>query len=483
MERQPRSATLDFCPDYIIYNTGLIVWANSLKPLTTFIRGGYLAVKIFVYTERGRKSRIMLVHRLVAMAFHQNPDGLPIVNHKDGKKTNPHYTNLEWTTYSKNSQHAIDTGLLVVYTRSVLQYTSSEEFIKRWPSGAKAAKALDVHPSNISKACIKKGTSTCKGFRWRFETEFPVNPDYEDEIFKVSLSHPKYLASSYGRIYSNKTSRYMKTYLDADGYQRLSIDDVNRSVQFIIAEAFFGPPPPGMINPEVNHKNGDKADNRIENLEWVSHRDNMQHAHDTGLHPSGKRVIQYTLTGEIVARHKSASAGARAINKPGLASSVAKVCRREPQELTAGGFIWRYESDPLTQEEIDNYQSPQIPVVQFSLDGKAIKRWKTIADAARGTGVAQTTISQCAGNTVRKANMAGGFAWRADDGSGTKMTIEPVIDHKLKKVAQYELDGTLIKVWSSRKQAAAALGIKATNISAACSGKAHSSNGYLWKNA
>ena len=54
----------------------------------------------------------MFQHRLVALAFHgPMPEDRPLVNHKDGVKTNRHPTNLEWISYSGNSHHAYRTGL------------------------------------------------------------------------------------------------------------------------------------------------------------------------------------------------------------------------------------------------------------------------------------------------------------------------------------------------------------------------------------
>lgn len=66
-------------------------------------RKGYLRVQI--YDETGR-CRSALVHRLVAVTFIPNPDGLPQVNHIDEDKANPRVSNLEWCDRSHNIRHS-----------------------------------------------------------------------------------------------------------------------------------------------------------------------------------------------------------------------------------------------------------------------------------------------------------------------------------------------------------------------------------------
>jgi hypothetical protein len=68
---------------------------------------GYWNVKLNI----NKKWRTFKVHRLLAQAFIPNPGNLPIVNHKDGVRSNNSLNNLEWCSISYNQMHAYKIGL------------------------------------------------------------------------------------------------------------------------------------------------------------------------------------------------------------------------------------------------------------------------------------------------------------------------------------------------------------------------------------
>lgn len=112
--------------------------------------------------------------------------------------------------------------------------------------------------------------------------------DIESEEWRPIPNYENYLVSSRGRVKGARKGIIMNARL-RNGYPRLRIymngstrhdRKHHRQVHFLVATAFIPNPE---NKPLVNHINGIKHDNRVENLEWVTHQENVDHAVRTGL--------------------------------------------------------------------------------------------------------------------------------------------------------------------------------------------------------
>lgn len=90
-----------------VSNTGIVKSRGKIKYQA--IDRGY--PKVLFYFKG--KNYTFRVHRLVAKAFIDNPQGKPEVNHIDCDKTNNNVDNLEWCTRKENSEHAVKNGRLL----------------------------------------------------------------------------------------------------------------------------------------------------------------------------------------------------------------------------------------------------------------------------------------------------------------------------------------------------------------------------------
>jgi hypothetical protein len=87
-------------------------------------RAGYKTVRLF----KEGKTKTKFVHRLIAENFLPNTSNKTHVNHKDGKKTNNWYENLEWVTHAENVQHGYDNGLVKNKGKAVIDKCTSKVF-------------------------------------------------------------------------------------------------------------------------------------------------------------------------------------------------------------------------------------------------------------------------------------------------------------------------------------------------------------------
>jgi hypothetical protein len=119
---------------------------------------GYLKITLW----KDGKSYTRRVHRLVAEQFIPNPDNLPVVNHIDGNKKNPHVSNLEWCTQQENVQHAFNTGLTTKTSDKIVVRGDGRVY----KSLTEAAAMNNITKSAISKV-INGARKTAGGWTWK----------------------------------------------------------------------------------------------------------------------------------------------------------------------------------------------------------------------------------------------------------------------------------------------------------------------------
>lgn len=139
--------------------------------------------------------------------------------------------------------------------------------------------------------------------------------------------------------------RILKSGNNQHGYKIVALwkngEGKTRRVHRLIAVAFIPNP---KNKPHINHLNGIVVDNRIENLEWCTHFENMQHAWRNGFITTEKlgrekRVAQI-LDGVVIKIWKSQSEANRKLGTP--FGCISDCCRGVKYRHTAGGFEWRF---------------------------------------------------------------------------------------------------------------------------------------------
>jgi hypothetical protein len=309
--------------------------------LTLSKKGNYYSIGL---TNKNKIRKSFRVHRLLCTTFIPNPDNKTEVNHKDKNGLNNNINNLEWNSHQENCIHRsygikncnnrnIKIHKLNLKTNEIIDTYDSMEDAAKWLVNNKLSKNFNSAKSTI---CVSvKNNRTSYGFNWKRVEQMILDNEEWREII-IDNIYSGYFISSLGRI-KNKKNIIMENYkIHHSGYIYTRINYNKYAIHRLVAMMFI----PNLENkPFVNHIDGNKTNNNLDNLNWVTCEENNIHNHNMGfVKYYTKKIIQYDLEMNEVNKYNSIKEASNALN----ISNTNILGALKKRQKTAAGFIWKY---------------------------------------------------------------------------------------------------------------------------------------------
>lgn len=146
-----------------------------------------------------------------------------------------------------------------------------------------------------------------------------------------------------GKCINKKTKKVKDTFVSNTGYERVSLwingNHKNMSIHRMVAETYI--PNPNNYKC-INHIDGNKLNNNVNNLEWCNASQNMKHAYKNNMiNPLTTKVNQYSKDMKLIKKWNSIIDVEKELKINH--ANIITVCKQNTNRKYAGGYVWRYE--------------------------------------------------------------------------------------------------------------------------------------------
>lgn len=297
-----------------------------------------------------------------------------------------------------------------------------------------------------------------------------------------------------GRNYI-KIGKVMKqTLCKQTGYWRIGLtnkDGVQKdhNVHRLLAEAFL--PNPDNL-PCVNHRDENRANNSICNLEWCSYQYNNTYGTATKRRSVSLKkyneknavsVCQFSNDGSLINTHPSIKKACESLGVEDTGNIGLCINRKIK---TAYGFVWRRLGESFEKPEPNKPKRHQKNVKKIDAQGNVVTTYKSVSEAAESNGFDRHLLSR---DKKSNEHLVNGYLYVVET-KGLSSYVP--IGHKgprhdlkgkgAKPVSQFTRDGVFVRDYNSATEAASSFGKKSGgDITNCCRGKLRSAYNYIWK--
>jgi len=475
-------------PKYSCSNLGRIKNNETNQIFSPYkLPTGYCKVQL----RKENKSKTFNVHQLIAKTWIPNLENKTSVNHKNKIRDDNRVENLEWATHTEQQQHKIqydkdNNKSNNIPKRAVWKCDrETKERIQYYESVQEATRNLNgtqTMAKAISK-CACGYRNSAYGFFWEYDIKDNIIQNNKDEKWKLynKVNKSVYYISDYGNV-KNK-NKILKKSKSEHGYWTVYINKKVIQVHRMVSEKFIKNPNKYKY---VNHKDGNKRNNHVNNLEWVTNKMNIDHAVENGLIKNIKQIIQYDNEYNIIEVFKNAIYASKKLN---LHSNV--IHRYCQGKTSSPQFNLKYlsENDDLINKKIDetsisknkdNIQHKKI--IQYDNNGTIINIFNTIDQCAAALKMSRQTVRLYCNNKKSKRNKYKinlKFLSVDDDLENKKVNIDTQPKTKEKKIMDIhrtiaiynKTTNELIEVMKDHKQIAKKYKLSFRSIIKHCKGE------------